>query len=97
MGKVKSKEEKEEEGIGEDEGRNVSLVLIPHGSLERSAEQDHDRFLFSSWGHFFSVVFLLSAFSPLSLSRTTPCVIVVRKVRERERGERTSAGTRHHL
>ena len=59
----------------------TSLVLIPHGSVERSAEQDHDRFLFSSWGHF--LLRRLSSCSFFPHSRTTPCVIVVRQVRER--------------
>jgi hypothetical protein len=54
-------------------------VLIPHGSLERPPEQDYDRFLFSSYGHFFS----LTSFSSSSSSAVfffTRFVIVVGKV-----------------
>jgi hypothetical protein len=57
----------------------VLLVLIPHGSLERPPEQDYDRFLFSSYGHFFS----LTSFSSSSSSAVfffTRFVIVVGKV-----------------
>jgi hypothetical protein len=65
--------------------KEVSLVLIPHGSLERPPKQDYDRFLFSSYAHFF---FSASSFSSslhllllLRLFLFYSFVIVVRKVR----------------
>ncbi len=68
------------------EEKKLSLVLIPHGSLERPPEQDYtllpanDRFLFS-WYIYIPIFFLYRRRLSRRLLFSYSFVIVVRKVR----------------